>query len=89
MSVATEFITLREALGESGAVSKLNARKLGSTKAAIMKQHAIPFATKMLDMQGERYNGGWAASADTCKRMGYATIIVTIEEFDARGSLAT
>jgi len=39
--------------------------------------------SRLVSMSGELYAGRWVASAETCKALSYATILVVIEEFQS------
>jgi hypothetical protein len=82
-TVESPFESLRSVMGETGAIVRVRVRRVGSTRETVLKgERALAMATRLMDMPGERYGSGWAASTDTCKAMGYATILVSLERFE-------
>jgi hypothetical protein len=70
-------------MGETGAIVRVRVRRVGSTRETVLKgERALAMAARLMDMPGERYGSGWAASNDTCKAMQYDTILVSLEQFE-------
>ena len=76
------FITLALALGDHGAIVRVRVRRVGASRETILKgKQALCMATKCMALDGERYGNGWAASNGSAKSLGYATVLISIEEF--------
>lgn len=83
MSTGTQFVTLRDCLGAANTVKRIMVRRPRSTIAKpIVNTAANNMLAKLLDCHGELLGSKWSASYGTCKQLGYATILVTIDEAD-------
>ena len=81
-TIDSPFVTLRNCLGESGSIVRVRVRRQGATKETVIKpERAHKITAKLFDLPGEAYNcgSGWVATYETAKRLGYATIYVSIE----------
>jgi hypothetical protein len=77
----TQFVTLQDALGTTNAIKRIMVRRQKSTIAKpIVNRAADNMIAKLSDCHGELLGSNWSASYETCKQLGYATILVTIEE---------
>ena len=81
-TIESPFITLASALGEHGAIVRVRVRRVGASRETVLKgKQALSMATKCMALAGERYGNGWAASNGSAKLLGYATVLISIEEF--------
>jgi hypothetical protein len=77
------FITLREAMAEGTRVVRVHAASESNRRAPFKVNDATSkkLCALLLDLNGEWYKPGqWAATHESCKAIGYKTVMVTIEE---------
>ena len=81
-TIESPFITLASALGEHGAIVRVRVRRVGASGETVLRgKQALNMAKKCMALAGERYGNGWAASNGSASLLGYATVLISIEEF--------
>jgi hypothetical protein len=77
------LLTLREAMAPGTRVAKVVAASAKNSTHPFTVSKAVEkkLCAALLDMNGEWYRPGqWAATYESCKAIGYKTVMITIEE---------
>jgi hypothetical protein len=83
VTLESQFITLYEAIGTTGAITRIYCRRRNTKRGKTLKDaERKVIMPKLIDASGEWYGDRWAASSETCNRLNYECIFVHIEQVE-------